>query len=102
MSPGNGADHDMHDPVPSYQAEVARPDPVAPIATPNASSTPVWSLTGDHAETVSRPRETIAQAVVLPPSEDEQAGAADAAVAQRAPEGPAKKGWWQRTFRSDG
>ena len=98
---GNGADHAAHDPVQSYQAEIVRPETAAPIATPNASSTPVWSLTGDHGEPVSRPPEIVAQTVTPPPVEEEEAVSA---VAQRAPEGPpqpAKKGWWQRTFRSD-
>jgi ribonuclease E len=102
MSSGNGADHD---PAQSYQAESAGPEPVAPIATPNASSTPVWSLTGDHAETASRPPETKVQTVAPPAAEEDPAESSDTIVAQRAPEGPpqpAKKGWWQRTFRSDG
>ena len=105
MSSGNGADHAVHDPVQSYQAEIVRPETAAPIATPNASSTPVWSLTGEHAETVSRTPEIIARTVAPPPARDEPSGSTDAAVATRAPEGPpqsAKKGWWQRTFRSDG
>ena len=105
LSPGNGADHAAHDPVQSYQAETVRPESAAPIATPNASSTPVWSLTGEHTETVSRAPEIITQTVVPPPAQDEPLGSADTATAQRAPEASpqsTKKGWWQRTFRSDG
>ena len=101
----NGADHAAHDPIQSYQAEIVRPETDAPIAMPNASSRPVWSLTGEHAETVSRAPKVAAQAVAPPPAEEEPSQFVNTEVAPPAPEGPqqpTKKGWWQRTFRSDG
>jgi ribonuclease E len=73
---------------------VSRPDTVVtPVAAPNASSTPVWSLT---AEATSHPASAAAESVPAPErervKETAEAGANTA---------PAKKGWWQRTFRSD-
>jgi ribonuclease E len=53
-------------------------------AAPNAASTPVWSLDQDRSE----PAREKAPAPV-PPSEPEK------------PSGPARKGWWQRTFRTE-
>ncbi|HEX4293515.1 MAG TPA: Rne/Rng family ribonuclease, partial [Rhizomicrobium sp.] len=103
-APVNGADHAAHDPVQSYQAEIVRPETDAPIAMPNASSTPVWSLTGEHAEAVSRAPKVAAQTVAPPPAEEEPSQFVNTEVAPPAPEGPpqpSKKGWWQRTFRSD-
>jgi ribonuclease E len=73
---------------------VSRPDIVmAPVAAPNASSTPVWSLTAD---TTSHPASAAAESVPAPESERVK----EAAEAEANP-GPTKKGWWQRTFRSD-
>ncbi len=89
------------DPVPSYRAEIVRPEVDAPIATPNGASSPVWSLSSENAGTASRRPETMAalrdkreQRLVEPASASET----PPAQAQQ----PAKKGWWQRAFRSDG
>jgi ribonuclease E len=105
--PGSGIDHDAQVPVPSLEADVVKPGFVEPIAMPNAASEPVWSLTGDRTEVVSRPPEVIAEAVVRPSKPVAETAVAERApkpaAAERAPEAqPAKKGWWQRTFRSDG
>jgi hypothetical protein len=64
----------------------------------------VWSLTGEHAETVSRAPKVVAQTVAPPPAEEEPSQFVNTEVTPPAPEGPqqpSKKGWWQRTFRSD-
>jgi ribonuclease E len=84
---------DEVDATPSPES-VSRPDTVVtPVAAPNASSTPVWSLT---AEATSHPASAAAESVPAPErervKETAEAGANTA---------PAKKGWWQRTFRSD-
>jgi len=57
---------------------------------------------------VSRPREIVAEPVVRPSKPVAETAVAERipepAAAERAPEAstqPAKKGWWQRTFRSD-
>jgi ribonuclease E len=70
--------------------DLPKPDHVRarPEAIPNASSTPVWSLKG---ETVEVPR----------PTDEKPAGAAPAKRSDRTGAPSAKKGWWQRTFRSD-
>jgi ribonuclease E len=60
-----------------------------PVATPNAASSPVWSLTVDPGGT---PPEVVREAVV----KDEPV------TVSSEPAGPPKKGWWQRTFRGEG
>ncbi len=79
------------EPVLSSSSE-PRVDTAASGASPNATSTPVWSLANEQNVVASKPAETTA----------EEARASEPAVTQHAPAGPAKKGWWQRTFRSDG
>ena len=86
-----------HEPIPSYEAQIVRPEIETPVAMPNGSSTPVWSLTGEHAQTISRAPETIAEPVAPPPVSEE----APATAAEPLPAEPPKKGWWQRTFRSE-
>jgi len=85
-----GAPNDEIDTTPVLVEPAARP------AAPNESSTPVWSLTADSAprveEPVEKPAGTPKREPVLEPS---------AAPAESAPQQPAKKGWWQRTFRTD-
>ena len=67
---------------------------------PNAASTPVWSLTAEHGvQADSRPSETGREIVHRSP--EHKAERADVAPSQTASPQPAKKGWWQRTFRSD-
>jgi ribonuclease E len=114
------ADQDDHDhadndePVPSYQADIVAPEVTEPIAMPNAASNPVWSLTAasGQGEVVSRPPETISEPVPEEPAAPAAGKAAEERtleivsepVAAPEPEGPtepAKKGWWQRTFRTD-
>jgi ribonuclease E len=62
-------------------------------ATPNASSTPVWSLSAEgatqQAEAALPGNESLKEEQLL-----ETADSAPSTTAQ-----PAKKGWWQRTFR---
>jgi ribonuclease E len=65
-------------------------DPDAPVATPNAASSPVWSLTVDQGRS---PPEAIRDAKERPESVSSEPAA---------PAGPPKKGWWQRTFRTEG
>ncbi|HVU21124.1 MAG TPA: hypothetical protein VHE09_10360, partial [Rhizomicrobium sp.] len=62
------------------------------IAAPNASSTPVWSLAGDQS--------TALNSSTLAPKRERESAEHDAD--DTAPAAPVKKGWWQRTFRSDG
>jgi ribonuclease E len=65
----------------------------APVATPNAASSPVWSLAVDQAgASPGTVREAVAK------EGPEQGTSAEPAT----PAGPPKKGWWQRTFRSEG
>jgi ribonuclease E len=73
-----------------------------PEIMPNAASTPVWSLTGERGQTNSLLPETN-QVAVLPPERTlERADAVRSQSSHAEPSQPAKKGWWQRTFRSDG
>ncbi|MBU6298139.1 MAG: ribonuclease E/G, partial [Alphaproteobacteria bacterium] len=59
-----------------------------PEAVPNASSTPVWSLKAEGAETPK-------------PKQDKPATPATAPEATETPSVPTKKGWWQKAFRLD-
>ncbi|MBV9991544.1 MAG: Rne/Rng family ribonuclease [Alphaproteobacteria bacterium] len=101
----------------SDDAEIEKPEDGDSIATPNGSSTPVWSFQNEATQAVSHPPETIAATVEPPEPErmaepepaDEREPEPAEAAAEPAPEprpagpaGPAKKGWWQRTFRSEG
>jgi ribonuclease E len=56
----------------------------APSVSPNAASTPVWSLQAEQGGDASHKSAKAAETVTAPQKE-----------------GPAKKGWWQRTFSSD-
>jgi ribonuclease E len=60
-----------------------------PEAVPNAASTPVWSLKAERAETPPKPPEEKVSVLAEAPRETPSA-----------PQ-PAKKGWWQRAFRTD-
>jgi ribonuclease E len=94
-----------HEPMPSYVAEIVRPVIETPVATPNGSSTPVWSLTAEEQQAVSHAPETIAKPIALPPEPKPEPEAAPVAAPEPVAEDPAqplKKGWWQRTFRADG
>ncbi|HWA92051.1 MAG TPA: ribonuclease E/G [Rhizomicrobium sp.] len=83
------------DAVPTYREDIVAPEP-EPVALPNGASSPVWSLSSsEQGEIVSRAPETIAEPVEEPALET-----ADAPEPDR-PSQPAKKGWWQRTFRSE-
>jgi ribonuclease E len=86
------------DPVPAYQAEIVRPEPETAIATPNGASSPVWSLGADRADIVS----PLPDAMASPVEKDEEPPPME--IADRESDAsesnqPAKKGWWQRTFR---
>ncbi|HEX4861171.1 MAG TPA: hypothetical protein VFV07_08045, partial [Rhizomicrobium sp.] len=87
-----------HEPIPSYETQIVRPEVETPVAMPNGSSTPVWSLTGEHAQTVSHASGIIAEPIAAP--EPEAPAPAAEPVPQEPPQ-PPKKGWWQRTFRSE-
>jgi ribonuclease E len=100
LSPGD-------EPDASYEAAIEKPVADGLVASPNGSSTPVWSFRGEAAETASHRPETISTAVEParepdPESESESADDAAAAAASEAPPQPTKRGWWQRTFRSEG
>jgi ribonuclease E len=75
-----------------------------PLSTsPNAASKPEWSFTGSVDTPAQHDHETVkeaappamqpAEAMAQPPRSEPSA---------EEPQRPAKKGWWQRTFRSDG
>jgi ribonuclease E len=74
---------------PGKLAEVQPAHITRPEAIPNAASTPVWSLKAERAETTPKPPERKAP---VP---------AEAAPDMPAAPQPAKKGWWQRAFRTD-
>jgi ribonuclease E len=101
MSVSDQTDETERDAVASYETEIVRPQIETPVATPNGSSTPVWSLTGEHAQTVSHVPEIIAEAIA-PLPDPEEVPAPSAAPVPEEPLQPPKKGWWQRTFRSEG
>jgi ribonuclease E len=93
------------EPVATDHTEVVHPEETA--AMPNGTSSPVWSLDAEHGETVSHPPESVAAVVPEDEDEDEDADADEKLAAPVAAEPqessqPAKKGWWQRTFRSEG
>ena len=89
-----------------------------PEAAPNASSAPVWSLkhepdTTPLPEAVPskpvKPAPIETPAAPVPPAPEvpalevkaEEAPASPAPAAPPEPAGPPKKGWWQRTFRTE-
>ncbi len=72
------------DEIDTTPSDEPRPRSV-PEAIPNAASTPVWSLEANEIDTTP----------VDKPAEPEPA------KGKPASEGPAKKGWWQRTFKTD-
>jgi ribonuclease E len=82
-------DAPAHDTSAEQPAHSSEPEP---IATPNASSAPSWTLSAE------REAETVAHDVPAsaPPPEP---AAQDAA--EQAPQQPARKGWWQRTFKTE-
>jgi ribonuclease E len=69
------------------------------IATPNGASTPVWSLSAERGET--KPTPSAPSRIQV---EQSEAVNASTKSSEREPEKqtqPAKKGWWQRTFRPE-
>src|SRR5262249_34846671 len=76
---------------PVRQPVIESADADAPVATPNAASSPVWSLTVDQGGAAP---EAVEEAV-------EKEETLTVAREQAAPAGPPKKGWWQRTFRGE-
>ena len=73
------------------------------IATPNASSTPVWSLAAEREELASRSKETAENIVHMAesaPATESVATTPSVSTPARSLQ-PAKRGWWQRTFRSE-
>lgn len=93
------------------------PRPVAIEAAPNAASTPVWSLKPETTAPAASAPTPVAPTPVAPAPVETTAAAAEpqkqvesepVAAVQPAPEPvktepaqPPKKGWWQRTFRSE-
>jgi ribonuclease E len=75
---------------PVRQPVVVDVDEDAPVATPNAASSPVWSLATEGG--------APPEAVVGPAAKEAPVTVSSDPVA---PAGPPKKGWWQRTFRSE-
>jgi ribonuclease E len=84
------------EPVRASGSETA--EPPATIATPNAASSPVWSLTPERAAVVA-PEPLAEEAVAAPVLENV---AEPVSLEPEAPTAPSKKGWWQRTFRTEG
>jgi ribonuclease E len=76
--------------APSLDADEAALE--APSVVPNAPSEPVWSLSSDKAQRQPAPQPSN----VTPMPEPKVAPAPSPTPAQ-----PARKGWWQRAFRSD-
>jgi ribonuclease E len=76
---------------PTQRPATEHTDDDAPVATPNAASSPVWSLTVDQS---GAPPEVVKEAVA---KDAREAVSSD----PLAPAGPPKKGWWQRTFRGE-
>jgi hypothetical protein len=73
------------------------------IATPNASSTPVWSLAAEREDAGSRPKEisgSTVRAQESGPAPESVAVAPPGSAPERSQQ-PTKKGWWQRAFRSE-
>ncbi|MEI9931993.1 MAG: ribonuclease E/G [Rhizomicrobium sp.] len=70
------------------------------IAAPNAASSPVWSLTHEERDTVAPQLATHEASISSLTSKAVDESKADAQAAEESAQ-PAKKGWWQRAFRSD-
>ncbi len=86
----NGAGwNDRFGDVPDEIDTTPREEPVTPPVMPNAASTPEWSLTSQPA----RMSEEIA-----PPQTETSS---ESAPAESGESKPAKRGWWQRAFRSE-
>ncbi|HEY5048641.1 MAG TPA: ribonuclease E/G [Rhizomicrobium sp.] len=83
-------------------------DPDISHTVPNAPSGPVWSLSHDQKSETAMPAGEIATATFLregkPAVADSEINPASMDLAdvprRSAPEQPARKGWWQRPFRS--
>jgi len=82
---------------PRPQPAIERAGTGAPVAMPNAASSPVWSLTADPREAPPPPQQRAPEPVAAPVAEE----AAPEPVSTQ-PAGPPKKGWWQRAFKSEG
>jgi ribonuclease E len=82
---------------PRPQPAIEKADTDVPVAMPNAASSPVWSLTADPGEVLPSPQRRAPEPVAVPVSQE----AAPEPVSTQ-PAGPPKKGWWQRTFKSEG
>jgi ribonuclease E len=80
---------------PAREPVIERSDPETPVAMPNAASSPVWSLTAEQNENEVRPVE-----IAVKPMEADVSEKTPEPVSSQ-PAGPPKKGWWQRTFRTD-
>jgi ribonuclease E len=72
--------------------------PMQPPVLPNAPSAPVWSLSGEQSRetTIVRPGNPVVKQSYAAPE------AQNPSPPPAAPAGATRKGWWQRTFRSDG
>ena len=75
--------------APAYDTAAGRPD-AEERATPNAASAPSWSLTPEQQKPAAaqdlRKAEPVVETVKAEPVD-------------KGPQQPARKGWWQRTFR---
>ena len=101
-------DDDVAAPRPG-NAEDFAPEPV--VATPNSPSAPVWSLAHEPVQDHREEATTVEHQSAEPQQIVEEPATAATAVASRepsepvavrtpdAPQGPARKGWWQRPFR---
>jgi ribonuclease E len=81
---------------PRPQPVIERVDADEPAAIPNAASTPVWSLTAEPDAGPSPPPQRTPEPVAEAVAEE----SAPESVSTQ-PAGPPKKGWWQRTFRTE-
>jgi ribonuclease E len=92
-----------HEPAAARPTRPEEPALQEEIVTPNGSSTPVWTFANeDRAAAPATISEPIRKPAPEPVAEREPEPVAAEPAPPAAPQGPLKKGWWQRTFRSDG
>jgi ribonuclease E len=80
---------DVHDEIDTTPREEADSRPTAP----NAASSPEWSLTSQPGN--------VNEAIRVPPTNAETPSEPASGDAQATEQKPAKRGWWQRAFRSE-
>ncbi len=113
---GVAASDDRSDANPVVAQSAPYPDSVEELAriVPNAPSDPVWSLSRERMETVSAlpagentlptppSKETTTSSIVDTKPRPAELEVAASPPRPEEPEQPARKGWWQRPFRSRG